>query len=506
MIGGSVLKVLLAEFHQESNSFNPIPCTLDYFEKGRIYEGDEIINNLSGKPCVIAGMIDAVADSNVKVIPSYSMFTMSGGPVEHTVVEHFIDKVKKCINENYPVDAIFLSLHGATQTTEYEDCSGYIIEVLRNEIGEDAVIAVATDLHANVTQKMVENSSIICAYHTYPHVDHYETGYRTSKLGLSALLEGLKPKMVRIGIPMIVPASTYSTLSGPFSELMDYAKSLMNNKKILDFSIYQMQPWLDVEDAASSIIVIDDNEANALKYAYEFAQRLFDLREAFQPNLHTIEEVITIAEKNFEEGPVILVDSADSTNAGATGDSVEVVRRILKVNSKVKTAIAIVDAQASNQAHEIGVGNNVTFTIGGTRLPNINRPLQVEAYIKSLHDGVFIQEGPAGKGMVNKIGPTAVLQVGNIDILVCHHIFGNGDPQLFRAFGIEPTFYQLVVVKACTSFRAAYSQLTNKIYETDTPGAASVNLNSLPFKRLPKEFYPFSNLENKRIKPEIIIS
>lgn len=139
------------------------------------------------------------------------------------------------------------------------------------------------------------------------------------------------------------------------------------------------------------------------------------------------------------------------------------------------------------------------FSIGGTRYPKINRPLLVEGYVKSLHDGIFTQEGPAGRGIVNNIGHSAVLRVGNIDILVCQHIYGNGDPQLYRAFGIEPLFYQLVVVKACTSFRAAYSLFSEKIYETDTPGAASVNLKSLPFKRLPKDFYPFSTLENYKL-------
>ncbi|MEH7387637.1 M81 family metallopeptidase, partial [Bacillus sp. JJ1521] len=465
------MKIVIAEFHQESNSFNPVPCTLDYFERGRIYEGEDIRENLSDKPCAIAGILDAIDEANVQAIPAYSMFTMSGGPVDHAVVDHFINKVINYIQNNNPIDGVFLSLHGATQTTEYEDCSGIIIEELRKIIGEKAVIAVSSDLHANITPKIVQNSSIVCAYHTYPHLDHYETGYRTAKLGLSYLLDEVKPKMVRVGIPMIVPASTYSTMSGPFSELMEYAKSLINNGEVLDFSIYQMQPWLDVIDGESSIIVIDNDEKNALKHAQELAQRLFDMRGAFQPNLHTIEEVITIAEQNTEEIPVILVDSADSTNAGATGDSVEVVRKIIESNSNVKTAIAVVDANAANLSHKLGVGNNATFTIGGTRFPDVNRPLQVEAYIKSLHDGIFAQEGPAGKGMVNNIGPSAVLKVGNIDILVCHHIFGNGDPQLFRAFGLEPKSYQLVVVKACTSFRAAYSLFTNKIYETDTPGA-----------------------------------
>ncbi|NGP44441.1 hypothetical protein G4V62_05525 [Bacillaceae bacterium SIJ1] len=123
----------------------------------------------------------------------------------------------------------------------------------------------------------------------------------------------------------------------------------------------------------------------------------------------------------------------------------------------------------------------------------MNETIEVEAYVKSLHDGTFIQEGPAGRGIVNHNGLSAVLQIGYIDLLVSHHIFGNGDPQLYRACGIEPTLYKLIVDKACTSFRAAYQRFTRLIYEADTPGAAKVHLESLPFKKIPRTMYPFSS-------------
>lgn len=490
------MKIVVSEFHQETNSFNPLPCTMEYFQMGRILEGNEIRDNLQDKPCAVAGILKAIDERGVEAVPGYSMFTMSGGPIEHSIVEHFLEKVKKIIQENKPIDGVFLSLHGATQTTKYDDCSGYIIESLRHLIGENVVISVSTDLHANITSKMMEHANIICGYQTYPHLDHFETGYRAAKLGLSCLLDPEKPVMAQVRLPMIVPASTYTTMSGPFSNLMNEAKLLQRFERIIDFSIYLMQPWLDVEEGGSSVIVIAKDDTTAREYALDLANKLFRLRKEFIPNLFSIDEVIDFASNNKDDKPVILVDSADSSNAGATGDSVEVIRRLIKREKDVKTAFVVVDVQAAIQAHQLGVGKKALFSIGGTRYPELNKPIQVEAYVKSIHDGIFTQEGPSGRGLVNNIGPSAVLQVGNIDILVCHHIFGNGDPQLYRAFGIEPTFYQLVIVKACTSFRAAYSLLTDQIYETDTPGAAGVNLNHLPFKRLPKTFYPFNPMDD----------
>jgi microcystin degradation protein MlrC len=113
---------------------------------------------------------------------------------------------------------------------------------------------------------------------------------------------------------------------------------------------------------------------------------------------------------------------------------------------------------------------------------------------------VFCLEGPAGRGMVNDIGRTAVIKIDKIDIVICHYMVFNGDPQIYRGFGIEPTFYQMIVVKACNSFREAYNPISEKICLTDTPGAASANLKSLPYQKIPDTFYPFSPLDDYQIK------
>ena len=64
-------------------------------------------------------------------------------------------------------------------------------------------------------------------------------------------------------------------------------------------------------------------------------------------------------------------------------------------------------------------------------------------------------------------------------------------PQLLRHFGIEPEFYDLVVVKANTSFKVPYSAFADEFYYADTPGAGASNLCYFKWKNLPKKFYPF---------------
>ncbi|HYF81462.1 MAG TPA: M81 family metallopeptidase [Clostridia bacterium] len=493
------MKIVICEFNQETNSFNPITTTMDDYKRGGIFEGEEMRTELEGRPCAVAGMFRAIKEAKAEAIPAYSMYAQSGGPVEQEILDKFIEKTVAVIRKSAPVDGVFISFHGATQSTEYDDVCGLISEIVRKEVGEGAVIAASCDLHANVTERMVQNLDIVCGYHTYPHSDFFETGYRAGKLGMECLIDKVRYHMVRVMLPMIAPASSYTTLMGSFANIMAYGELLQGTGKLIDFSIFQMQPWLDVANGGSAVLTIAYDYKTAEPYAIELAQRLLDMREEFNPKLYSIDQVLDLAVENKTGKPVILVDSADSTNAGAVGDNASVLKRLLERKLDIKMAFAIDDAPAAELAHNMGVGKKGIFSIGGTKDPARSESVQVEAYVKSLHDGVFSQEGPAGRGLVRDIGRTAVLSIGNIDVVVCHRVMGNGDPQLYRAFGVEPTFYQLVVVKACTSFRVAYQLLAAAICDTDTPGTASVHLMSLNFKKIPHSFYPFSSLNDYKI-------
>ena len=490
--------IVVSEFHQETNSFNPTITQMQEFERRTIYLGKEMVNLHNGRE--LGGMFRAITEDHGEIIPGCAMNSQSGGPVDQKAMDYFLEKTIDVIKQNMPVDGVFLSLHGATQTTQFDDACGVILEKVRKEAGDSAVIVVSADLHANVTPRWMKNADFICGYLSYPHLDYYDTGYRAASLGMRKL-NGEKLHMVRVTVPMIIPASSYSSMTSPFKEVIDEAKELVKSGKLCDCTIFQMQPWLDVDPASGcAVVAIDQDYENAKFHALELAQQVYKMRKNFDTDLFSINQVIDIALENQSGRPTILVDFADSANAGSTGDSAAILMKLLERKTKPKTAIIVNDANAVEIAFKAGVGNKAEFSIGGTINPNLFKPVKVEAYVKSLHDGYFRLEGPAGRGMLNDIGRTAVITVGEIDIVICHCMVFNGDPQIYRGFGIEPTFYQMVVVKACNSFREAYSPISDRICLTDTPGAASANLKSLPYRKVPGTFYPFSNLDEYQIE------
>ena len=492
------MRIAICEIREETDSFSPITCKMEHFRMHGLRGGEDVIRDLKGGTGAVAGMLKACDEAGAEVIPLYSMNANSGGVVEQEVVDHFLNEVTTRLVPQLPVDGLFVSLHGAMMSTDYDDACGEILTRLRALAGKDTVMVSSYDLHANVTDKMYQAVDYLAGYNTYPHVDFFETGYRAAKMGFMKL-NGNGPVMVRTTIPMMAPPSGYTSLRGPFGELMDDAKALVKDGTLVDMTIFQMQPWMDVADAQTTVVCVAFDRAVAEKHCKELAQRLFEMRDTFQPQLYTIDEVIAKAELNNSGHPIVLVDAPDSANAGACGDSPAVLDRILALGSNVHAACYLNDPRAVEEIYNHGVNSDFTLTLGGSLSGGLVPTVTVPVHVRSLHDGRFVVAGKVEHGVVNHIGRTAVLEIGNVDVLVCESSATPGDTELFRHFGIEPMNYQMVVVKACTSFRANYESFALEICDTDTPGAAPVNLKRLTFKKLPKYFHPFADISDYQI-------
>ena len=200
----------------------------------------------------------------------------------------------------------------------------------------------------------------------------------------------------------------------------------------------------------------------------------------------SVDEIIDIAEKNETGKPVILADSADSPNGGAVGESPVVALRLQERGSKVRTCMFVVGPAAAKLAHTLGVGAKAEFSLGASYTKGMPGPFRAEGTVCSLHTGYF----RTAKYSVAYLGLSAVVNFGNIDILLCDHGGATGSPMIFRGFGLEPLHYDLVVVKANTSFRVPYSTISDLIYVADTPGAGASNLKKMQWDNLPKGMYP----------------
>ncbi len=139
------MRIIIAGFAQESNSFSPDVCTLEMFTRLPGGEGTGIIEGHANMPTALAGMIDVINSHGDEIVPVIDMSAQSYGPVDSAVADLFLEKMQNAIRENEPVDAIFLSLHGGMQLTTEEDACGYVLEQVRRMAGNKAVITASTE-------------------------------------------------------------------------------------------------------------------------------------------------------------------------------------------------------------------------------------------------------------------------------------------------------------------------------------------------------------------------
>jgi microcystin degradation protein MlrC len=248
---------------------------------------------------------------------------------------------------------------------------------------------------------------------------------------------------------------------------------------------------MDTGDVASSVVAITSGDREAAeRYALWLGAAFWSRRAEFVSELVSPDEAVRRALARTS-GTVILCDSADATSSGSTGDSTAVLAALLRAAPLGATALAnVVDPRAVGQAISAGVGATVTVEVGGTIARRSFRPVTLTAYVKTISDGTFTFKGPGMRGVAHHMGRAVVLVRGGIHLLVMERGVSQWDPQLYRSVGLEPADARMVQVKSPMAFRAAYEGLYDAVIVVSAPGAASPDLVSLPWKRLPRPIYP----------------
>lgn len=481
-------RILVCAFHQETNTFNPITWELDRFGHNREFEGDARFRQSLNGTSALQGGYDAITAAGYEVIPTVFLHAGSGGRVADEVLNYLCERMAHYIKTE-EFDGIYAALHGATCTENEDDACGFFLETLRKLVGNKP-IAASFDLHAKITDKVLKNADIVCGYQTYPHIDFYATGNRAAK-HLIGLLEGKQYHMATVNLPLLLPPAGYTTREEPFGSLLEKAKAMITDGRLSDATVFPVQPWLDIPEIMSRVVAISEDAEQAAACALELAKDLYDGKDNMWPDLKSIDEIIDAAEANTTQQPVLLVDAADSPNGGAVGDSPAVALRLLERGSQLRAGMFIVDPASVELAFATGVGNRAEFSVGAGYTKGMPGPLKAEGLVRSLHDGWFRREAKGSRGATAYMGKTAVVSFGNIDIVLCYQGAASGDPQVLRHFGIEPTLYDLIVVKANTSFREPYSHISDLVYFGDTPGAGASNLKGMVWENLPAGLYPF---------------
>ncbi len=481
------MKIAIASILQESNTFSPVSTRYEDFDP---VFGRAVLRRHEGKLTEMGGFLDVLRAERAEVRPVCAAWAITANRLVRADFERLGDAFERNLRRA-KADGLLLAMHGAQTAEGEDDVEGHLLERARRVLGPDAPVVVTLDLHANITRRMVRLATAIVGYHTYPHVDMYETGQKAARLLLRVLRGESRPAMALRKLPLIIQAEKSQTSSGPMRKLIAQAERWEQSGAAEAISVFPVQPWMDIEEMGCAVVAVTNgDERAAQRQADLLARRLWETKAEYEAELTPAPEAIARAVA-MEGGPVVLSESSDSTGSGSPGDSTGVLRHLVKAKLTGPAAIFVVDPEAVRQCVEAGVGARLTLAVGGAFDKKHSKPVKVTGRVKLLSDGRWIARARGyNTGIESCMGRAAVLEVGQVLILLAERSAMTVDPELYRSHGIEPLYCKIVVVKSPNGFRAAYEPIARAIFLVDTPGVSTANLRKLPFRRVPRPLYP----------------
>jgi microcystin degradation protein MlrC len=480
-------RILIAECKQEVSTFNP---HLSGYGDFGIRRGRDLLDYHRTVRNEIGGALSVFdATEDVELVPAYSAFFItSGGTLAKPDWEHIASEFLEEIRHAPPVDGVYFCMHGAMASEEELDPEGWLLAETRKTLGEEIPIVVSLDLHGILTDRMLGHSDAVVAYHTYPHVDFFETGQRAARLLLRIVSGEVKPVTAKVAIPALVRGDELITATGSFGESIRIAQAAENGPGGLSAGMFIGNPFTDVPELRTYSFVVTDNDPDlAGREALRIAESFWAHHERMRVPLVGLDGLAAILHDHRGGGTIALVDAADATSSGASGDSNAVLRALMESGYRGRTLLPMVDEPAVKAAFAAGVGAPITTPVGGTLDPARFTPLELTATVRLLSDGRFRSESFGEEWLA---GPTAVLESGNFTLVVSSHAVNLYDRSFFLAHGQDPRRFDAVVVKSPHCQPHMYADWCVRMVNIDAPGSSSANLPSLGHTRCPRPMFP----------------
>jgi microcystin degradation protein MlrC len=151
----------------------------------------------------------------------------------------------------------------------------------------------------------------------------------------------------------------------------------------------------------------------------------------------------------------------------------------------------MVDGEVVQTLHRAKVGEHTRVVLGGKIDPAFGGgPLTLEGELISISDGHYVGDGPILGGLSRSYGPTAVLRVDDIDILIVTIGKQMLDLQQFKAFGIEPERARVIALKSMQHFRAAFEPIAGQVIVCDSGALCTLHYDRLPYLNVPRPIFP----------------
>lgn len=503
------MRIFVAGFHHETNTFAPSPADWAAFECGAGYpayaRGAAMLEQMQGGALPIGGFAAVARERGWTLVPSVWAGAMpsnrvTAGAFERIAGEMVAD-LRAALHDG--LDGLYLDLHGAAVAEGVDDAEGELLQGLRSVVGPALPIVASLDLHANVTARMLALATAMTAFRTYPHVDMRETGARAAELLAQRL--GSHPEPIATHaerVPFLLPLNAQCTLMEPAQSVIAQLEAIERRERIaLSFAMgfsaadfAECGPVVFGHGHGRGAVRVRDAvralHAEVVTRRGTWSQPLLEPREAIEA---------AIAAAASSDRPVVVADTQDNPGAGGDANTTGLLHALVAAHAGTRlggrvAAGLLFDPDAARAAHAAGIGATLELSIGRA-VPTwtgtlTDPPLRARVRVLALHEGTLALHGPMTAGNTTRLGPCACVELDGLRVLVASAKAQMLDLDLFRFLGVEPTAMKLLIVKSSVHFRAAFAPIAARILVAKAPGPMAADPGDLPWRRLPANVAP----------------
>ena len=497
-------RIALLGLHLESNSFAPVSTERD-FRQLCYLEDDAILTEARkaapAMPAEMPGFIAAMDAHAAKMpagrwIPVPILVTAAepGGPIDHGFFLRLLAEMDRRLKAAGKVDAVYISNHGGMTSTGTPDPDGLLYKMVRNAVGPDVPVVATVDLHANISDLMVDSVDVLVSYRTNPHVDQRERGAEAALL-LAELLDGVKARSAFIRLPLTPASIALLTAAGPYADLIREGER-HKTPEIMNVSVVGGFVFSDTPKNGVAIVVTARNDAGpARRLALDLARRAWADRERFVKRLTPLERAVEMslaAMQDPAKPALIYSDSGDNPGGGGRGNTTWLLEALHAAGAQGVLLGVFIDPALAAEAHAKGVGAKFTAVFNRAGETEFSKRFSAQVTVTALHDGKCIGRRGLWKGKALDLGPAAALDLGGVAVVVGSLRKQCADPILFEMMGLDIAKARTVVVKSRGHFRAGFNEFfgPDQVFEVDTPGLTSPAIERIPFKQLPRPVFP----------------
>jgi microcystin degradation protein MlrC len=504
-------RVALLGFSIECNRWGERATEAD-FAAEYLFRGAALMQAIRAQPPAIAGEIRGFCASMDaagpwRAVPLTYAASHPKGPVADAFVARISAEFREGLAGAGPLDGVYVVMHGAALAESDDDPDGALLAEIRAVVGPDVPIVATFDLHANVSERMVASVDAFIGYRTNPHVDHVARGAEAAA-ALHAIWNGARIANALVRLPLVPPTLTMRTEagSGPFADLMGKAAALIGHGA-LTASVMGSFPQSDTADNGVAIIIgTDRNPDAAQSLALGLARAAWEARDGYRIALTSVDAACAAARAVGDDATlpaVILADLGDNPGGGAPGTTTGLLAALLDTNARGFVFGLLHDPGLAERASAAGPGGAAEMQL----VPFGGSPERTQAArVVCLHGGDAIGRRGLLADCPIRLGPSALLAIGEGHVVVTTHRVAANDPVCFEMFGLDLAAARAIIVKSRGHFRAGFDEYATgaQVLEVDTPGITSPNLAQFAWTKLPRPSWPLD--PDTVFSPRVVVS